>query len=74
MADRFDEGLNTLVGGPWYDRLAFHQLVRDHVTGGPQIDPYQWRGWPRLIFEPGIGYRFDSVYAMRGHPMVGGYQ
>ncbi len=57
--DDFDF-LNMLVGGPWYDHLAWRTLVRDHIAGIRHIDPQQWQGWPRLCFGSN-GYYFDGV-------------
>ncbi|HEV2225040.1 MAG TPA: hypothetical protein VGR84_18760 [Candidatus Acidoferrales bacterium] len=57
----FNEWLNMLVGGNWADRLAYEKLVANHVTGKRKIDPSQWRGWPRLVFDH-RGYRYDGVW------------
>ncbi len=56
-----DEFLNMLVGGPWYDRLAYTKLVADHVTCVRHIDPKQWKGWPCIIFDNGT-YRYEGVW------------
>lgn len=56
-----DEMLNMLVGGPWYDRVAYFHLVGEHITGRRHVDPAQWRGWPRLVCD-NQGYRYKGVW------------
>jgi len=56
-----DEGLNILVGGPWYDRAAYYVLVGDHITGHRKIDPAQWRGWPALVLDT-LGWHYEGVW------------
>jgi len=59
--DYFGQWLNMLCGGHWADRKAFRDCVATHVTGLRQLDPKQWRGWPKLTFSS-EGYYFDGVW------------
>lgn len=57
----YDEWLNMLVGGLWYDRAEYRNLVAGHITGKARIDPAQWRGWPRLVCD-NQGWRYEGVW------------
>lgn len=59
----YDEWLNMLVGGSWYDRAEYRNLVAGHITGQTLIKPAQWRGWPRLVCD-NQGWRYEGVWVM----------
>lgn len=57
-----DDALNILVGGHAADRLAYVQLVWRHQKGIERIDPRQWSGWPKPLFDNFGLRRYEGVW------------